>query len=33
MASLLAPYDNADAQKVSQDLDAKIEKLLQQAAA
>jgi len=33
MASLLAPYTNKDALKVAQDLDAKVENLLQQAAA
>jgi uncharacterized protein (DUF302 family) len=33
MASLLAPYGNPDALKVAQDLDAKVERLLQQVAA
>ena len=33
MASLLAPYGNPDALKVARDLDAKVEHLLQQAAA
>ncbi len=33
MASLLAPYENPDALKVARDLDAKVEHLLQQAAA
>jgi uncharacterized protein (DUF302 family) len=33
MASLLAPYGSADAQKVAQDLDAKVENLLQEIAA
>jgi hypothetical protein len=33
MASLLAPYGNRDALKVARDLDAKVERLLQQAAA
>jgi uncharacterized protein (DUF302 family) len=33
MASLLAPYGNPDALKVARDLDAKVEYLLQQAAA
>jgi uncharacterized protein (DUF302 family) len=33
MTSLLAPYGNADALKVAQDLDLKVEKLLNQAAA
>jgi uncharacterized protein (DUF302 family) len=33
MASLLAPYGNPDALKVAQDLDAKVELLLKQAAA
>ena len=33
MASLLAPYGNPDALKVAQDLDAKVEHLLRQAAA
>jgi uncharacterized protein (DUF302 family) len=33
MASLLAPYRNPDALKVAQDLDLKVEKLLNEAAA
>jgi uncharacterized protein (DUF302 family) len=33
MASLLAPYTNQDALKVAQDLDHKVEKLLNDAAA
>ena len=33
MASFLAPYENADALKVAQDLDLKMENLLNQAAA
>jgi hypothetical protein len=33
MASVLAPYGNPDALKVARDLDAKVEHLLQQAAA
>ena len=33
MASLLAPYGNPDALSVARDLDTKIERLLQQAAA
>jgi hypothetical protein len=33
MASLLAPYGNGDALQVARDLDAKVEHLLQQAAA
>jgi hypothetical protein len=33
MASLLAPYGNPDALKAARDLDAKVEHLLQQAAA
>jgi len=32
MASLLAPYGNADALKVAQDLDSKVERLLAEAA-
>ena len=33
MASLLAPYGNSDAVNIARDLDAKVEKLLRQAAA
>jgi hypothetical protein len=33
MASLLAPYGNPNALKVAQDLDLKVEKLLNEAAA
>jgi len=33
MASLLAPYGNAEALAVARDLDSKIERLLQEAAA
>lgn len=33
MASLLAPYENAEAMKVAKDLDAKVEGLLSSAAA
>jgi hypothetical protein len=32
MASLLAPYENLDALKIAENLDAKVENLLQQAA-
>jgi hypothetical protein len=32
MASLIAPYGNADALKVAQDLDSKVERLLVEAA-
>jgi hypothetical protein len=33
MVSLLAPYGNSDALKVAQDLDLKVEKLMNEAAA